>query len=67
MAGIEAESSKSWFNLDALDLGEMLASSGILLASVDLVYNWARSNSVWPMTFATSCCGIEMMSTSVSN
>ncbi|MCA9797914.1 MAG: NADH-quinone oxidoreductase subunit B [Cyanobacteria bacterium HKST-UBA04] len=67
MAGIQAESSKSWLNLDAFDLGEILASSGILLASVDLVYNWARSNSVWPMTFATSCCGIEMMSTSVSN
>ncbi len=49
------------------DLGDMLESSGIILASLDKVYNWARSNSVWPMTFATSCCGIEMMSTSVSN
>lgn len=49
------------------DLGKMLESSGIILSSLDMVYNWARSNSVWPMTFATSCCGIEMMSTSVSN
>lgn len=49
------------------DLGEMLESSGVVLASLDKIYNWARSNSVWPMTFATSCCGIEMMSTSVSN
>jgi len=24
--------------------------------------NWGRSNSVWPLTFATSCCGIEFMS-----
>jgi NADH-quinone oxidoreductase subunit B len=46
---------------------EMLEGSGILLTTVDAVYNWARSNSVWPMTFATSCCGIEMMSTSASN
>ena len=38
----------------------------IILTAVDFVYNWARSNSVWPMTFATSCCGIEMISTSAS-
>jgi NADH-quinone oxidoreductase subunit B len=42
----------------------MLESSGIIVTTVDAVYNWARSNSVWPMTFATSCCGIEMMSAS---
>ncbi len=39
----------------------------LILSTVDWVYNWARSNSLWPMTFATSCCGIEMMSTSASN
>ncbi|MGE0200840.1 MAG: NADH-quinone oxidoreductase subunit B [Candidatus Melainabacteria bacterium] len=48
-------------------LHDMLESQGILVTSIDLVYNWARSNSVWPMTFATSCCGIEMMSSSASN
>ena len=38
----------------------------IILSAVDFLYNWARSNSVWPLTFATSCCGIEMISTSLS-
>jgi NADH-quinone oxidoreductase subunit B len=46
---------------------DMLESSGILLTTIDAVYNWARSNSVWPMTFATSCCGIEMMTVGASN
>jgi len=35
---------------------------GIMLSKLDDVINWARSNSLWPLTFATSCCGIEMMS-----
>lgn len=39
----------------------------VIVSSVDFVYNWARSNSIWPMTFATSCCGIEMMQTSAAN
>ena len=35
---------------------------GIILSKLDDVINWARSNSLWPLTFATSCCGIEYMS-----
>lgn len=45
----------------------LLESQGIIVTTLDAVYNWARSNSIWPLTFATSCCGIEMMSSSVSN
>jgi NADH-quinone oxidoreductase subunit B len=44
---------------------EMLKKSGgnILLSTFDNIINWGRSNSIWPLTFATSCCGIEMMAT----
>ncbi len=37
---------------------------------VDLIrkhgVNWSRRNSLWPMPFATACCGIELMSTGAS-
>jgi NADH-quinone oxidoreductase subunit B len=39
----------------------MLEKNGIFFSTVDKLLNWGRSNSVWPLTFATSCCGIEMM------
>jgi NADH-quinone oxidoreductase subunit B len=44
--------------------GEVHAVPGgdIVLTKLDDIINWARSNSIWPLTFATSCCGIEMMS-----
>src|SRR3954454_16766162 len=39
------------------------AGGGILVTKLDEVINWARSNSLWPLVFGTSCCAIEMMST----
>jgi len=36
---------------------------GILISSLDAIVNWSRSNSLWPLTFGTSCCAIELMST----
>lgn len=43
--------------LEALRKG----GSNVFVSSMDAIINWGRSNSVWPLTFATSCCGIEMM------
>jgi NADH-quinone oxidoreductase subunit B len=38
----------------------------IFLTKLDAAANWARSNSLWPMPFATACCGIELMATAAS-
>ena len=38
-------------------------TGGVLVTAIEDVINWARSNSLWPLVFGTSCCAIEMMST----
>jgi len=38
----------------------------IVLSQLDHLANWVRTNSLWPMPFATACCGIELMATGAS-
>ena len=53
----------------AIDLSKVagavdaLPGGKLAINAVDFVVNWARSNSLWPLVYGTSCCAIEMMAT----
>ena len=42
---------------------EGIEGAGFFATSLEKVVGIARANSLWPLPFATSCCGIEFMAT----
>jgi NADH-quinone oxidoreductase subunit B len=43
------------------DLTIKFQQKGFVVTQYDQMVNWARSGSLWPMTFGLACCAIEMM------
>ena len=43
------------------------AGEGFFTTKLSDVVGLARKNSLWPLPFATSCCGIEFMATMASH
>ena len=43
---------------------EVKLGDNIVTASLSKLVNWARKNSIWPVTFGLACCALEMMVTS---
>ncbi|MCA9805833.1 MAG: NADH-quinone oxidoreductase subunit B [Cyanobacteria bacterium HKST-UBA02] len=51
---------------DTVTLTSVSAFTEFLSTFISPVANWARSRAVWPLTFGTSCCAIEMMHVGMS-
>ena len=63
--GIKSMKTEDFKDNETLELFKK-EGGNVLLSTVDALVDWGRSNSIWPLTFATSCCGIEMMAAGAS-
>lgn len=42
-------------------MSKHLNEKGFILTSADALFDWARTGSLWPMTFGLACCAVEMI------
>lgn len=47
-------------------LREKMAREGVVITSLEEIYNWGRKNSLWPLQFGLACCAIEMIAASMA-
>ena len=43
-----------------------MRKQGIVVTSLQELYNWGRRSSIWPMNFGLACCAIEMIATTMA-
>ena len=42
-------------------VSDEMSNKGFVIGQADKLFNWAKSGSLWPMTFGLACCAVEMM------
>lgn len=45
---------------------ESLRRNGVVITTIEAIYNLGRSNSIWPLQFGLACCAIEMIAVAAS-
>lgn len=45
----------------AAALAKTVQEKGFVLTQADKLFDWARTGSMWPMTFGLACCAVEMI------
>ncbi len=48
-------------NIVPAAMSKTLNEKGFILTSTDALFDWARTGSLWPMTFGLACCAVEMI------
>jgi NADH-quinone oxidoreductase subunit B len=43
-----------------------LQKQGVVVTTLEELYNWGRKNSLWPLSFGLACCAIEMIAVSMA-
>ena len=66
--GVESVKLPSGADQDALlnMVTDEITNKGFVIANLDHLVNWARTGSLWPMTFGLACCAVEMMQAAAS-
>lgn len=54
-----------WSGNSRVGIDEVL-EHGFVTTTLDSLINWARSGSMWPVSFGLACCAVEMMHASAS-
>ena len=47
-------------------VSDEMSNKGFVIGQADKLFNWAKSGSLWPMTFGLACCAVEMMHSAAS-